>query len=350
MTLNTFESMADMGHEQVLFFQDKQTGLRAIIAIHDTSVGPAMGATRLLPFPSEKAALNDVLRLSRGMTYKAAGANIPVGGGKGVIIASPEAKTDDLLKAYGRFVQSLNGRFITGQDVNLSSHDVHKIRTETEHVVGVSENSRGPVIATAEGLILGIEAAVKFNFGKRDLDGLKVAVQGLGNVGIELCHLLASRGVKLFVCDLKSEKVEHIKNLYGATAVNPSEIYSSDVDIFSPCALGGVLNSSTIPKIKASIIAGSANNQLANETEDSELLALMKITYCPDYIINSGGLICVYNELIGGNSEMERKQILDIYKTLTEIFVKAKNENLSTYEASKKIVEERLFKRNQVIA
>jgi leucine dehydrogenase len=340
-----FESLQDMGHEQVLFFHDKEAKLKGIIAIHDASLGLAMGATRLFPFVNEDAALYDVLRLSRGMTYKAAGANIPVGGGKAVIIAKPEEKTEKLLKAYGRVVQGLKGRFITGQDVNISSQDVLKIRSETDYVVGISNESEGPVMATAKGVILGIKAALKFKHELTDLRGLRVAVQGLGNVGTELCCLLSKCGVELFVCDLDRNRTEKVRQLYDARVVNPNEIYSLDVEVFSPCALGGILNSKTIPMINALVVAGSANNQLENEQLDSELLSSKGILYCPDFIINSGGLICVYNEMIGVESKCKAILVENIYKTLIEIFSSATRDGLNTYESSIKIVEERIAKR-----
>ncbi len=283
--MKVFETIKQMGHEQVLFCHDKESDLRAIIAIHDTSLGSAMGATRLRPYASEEDALQDVLRLSRGMTYKAACANIPVGGGKAVIIANPENKTDGLLRAYGRFVESLKGRFITGQDVNISPEDVRKIRCETNYVVGVSEKSGGPAPVTAIGVLLGIKAAVEFRLHRESLDGLKIAVQGIGNVGKNLCQHLHQHGVKLFVSDVRTEKTEEIKRLYGATVVDQDEIYSLEVDVFAPCALGGILNSSTIPIIKAPIIAGCANNQLENEQVHSMLLDSKGILYCPDHVI-----------------------------------------------------------------
>lgn len=340
--MKLFETTSEMGHEQVLFCHDKSSGLKAIIAIHDASLGSAMGATRLLPYASEEDALRDALRLSRGMTYKAACANIPVGGGKAVIIAHPDQKTDELLSAYGQFVESLKGRFITGQDVNLSPQDVHKIRRETKYVVGTSERDGGPAPVTAIGVFLGIKAAAEFRLQRKGLDGLKVAVQGLGNVGNHLCQRLHDRGAKLFVSDLDQSKLEAAERLYGATIVDSAEIYALDVDVFSPCALGGVLNSSTIPKIRAAIVAGCANNQLENEQEHSRLLSSKGILYCPDYVINAGGLINVYNELIGYETKQAAKQLNGIYDTLSEIFSRAEREGLTTQEAAKHLADDRI--------
>ena len=342
--MKLFETIKEMGHEQVFFCHDKEQDLRAIIALHDTGLGPAMGATRLWPYANEEDALQDVLRLSRGMTYKAACAKIPVGGGKAVIIANPEKKTERMLRAYGRFVESLNGRFITGQDVNVSSEDVRKIKRETNYVVGVSQQATGPVMMTAIGVLLGIKAAIEFRYKTKELNQLKIAVQGIGNVGRNICHYLHEHGVKLFVSDLRREKAEEIKQLYGATVVDPNEIYSLDVDVFSPCALGGVLNSSTIPLIKAPIIAGSANNQLEDEEIHSRLLESRGILYCPDYVINAGGLINVYHEMIGSDEGKMLEQLNNIYKTLLDIFEISREQKISTHEAAQHLAEERIMK------
>jgi len=339
-----FETVEEMGHEQVLFCHGRNPNIKAIIAIHDTSLGPAMGATRLLPYVNEEAALKDVLRLSRGMTYKAACANIPVGGGKAVIIANPEDKCDGLFEAYGRFIENLNGRFITGQDVNITPQDVCTIRRQTSHVVGTSEKSGGPAPITARGVLLGIKAAVSFRLENKGLEGLKVAVQGLGNVGGNLCKYLHEHGVQLYVTDVSSEKVEQAASLYGAKVVAPDEIYAQDVDVFAPCALGGILNSQTIPQIKAPIVAGAANNQLENEQLHSQALTSMGILYCPDYVINGGGLINVYNEMIGYDETKAFQQLNNIYDTLSEIFAIARSAEITTYEASRRLAEERIAK------
>lgn len=342
--MKLFETVREMGHEQVLFCHDKELNFKAIIALHDTSLGSAMGATRLLPYASEDDALRDVLRLSRGMTYKAACANIPVGGGKAVIIANPEDKTDELLRAYGRFVDSLKGRFITGQDMNICPEDVRTMRQETKYVVGVSERAGGPAVTTALGVFLGIKAAVEFQLKKQELNGLKVAVQGVGNVGKNLCNYLYQQGVEIFVTDISRERAEEVKHLYGAKVVNADEIYSLDVDVFAPCALGAILNSSTIPSIKASIVAGCANNQLQDEQIHSKMLESKGILYCPDYVINAGGLINVYNEMIDADDAEALKQINNIYDSLLEIFNKAKQERTTTYAASKLLAEERIMR------
>jgi leucine dehydrogenase len=339
-----FDNLSQMGHEQVLFCHDREYDLKAIIAIHNTNLGAAMGATRLLPYANESDALRDVLRLSRGMTYKAACANLPVGGGKAVIIARPEDKSPELLRAYGRFVESLKGRFITGQDVNLTPDDVRTIGTQTDYVVGKEEKSGGPATLTAMGVLLGIKAAIAFRWQQSNLQGMKVAVQGLGNVGKNLCQYLYEEGAELFVTDIDPKKTEEVQRLYQAKVVPPNEIYQLDVDVFSPCALGAVINSSTIPQIAASIIAGAANNQLENEVLDGELLRDRDILYCPDYVINSGGLINVYHEMIGYEEAAAFERLNNIYDTLFQIFGIAKQQEITTHAASQKLAEQRFQK------
>ncbi|MCC5636751.1 tryptophan dehydrogenase ScyB [Nostoc sp. CHAB 5844] len=352
--MQLFETVREMGHEQILYCHGKNPDIRAIIAIHDTSLGPAMGATRLYPYINEEAALKDALRLSRGMTYKAACANIPAGGGKAVIIANPADKTDAMLRAYGRFVESLKGRFITGQDVNITPQDVRTIKQETNYVVGVEEKSGGPAPITALGVFLGIQAAVEFSWQTQRLESMRVAVQGLGNVGKNLCQHLHEHGVQLFVSDISPEKTAQIKRLFGATVVEPEEIYALDVDIFSPCAMGGIINSQTIPIIQAKIIAGAANNQLENERLHGQRLIEKGILYCPDYVINAGGIINVYNEMIGYDEDKAFKQVNNIYDTLLKIFGIAYQQGITTNDASKRLAEERILKararKNQQIA
>ncbi len=340
--MKLFQRLESMGHEQVMFCQDAQTNLKAIIAIHDTSFGRAMGATRLWSYTNEAEALHDALRLSRAMTYKAACANIPVGGAKGVIIAKPEQKTGALLKSYARFVESLKGRFITGQDVNLSLDDVRLLGSETQYVVGRAPQSGGSAPMTAKGIVEGMKAAVDFLWGTQDLDGLRVAVQGVGNVGKRLCQYLSDNGAEIWVTDLEMEKAREIEHLYGGKVVATEEIYSLEVDVFSPCALGGMLNDSTIPRIKAAIIAGAANNQLEDESIHSQLLRGRNILYCPDYVINSGGLIDVYNELIGYNEDNVLTMLNNISNTLLDIFQMATNEGITTHEAANRIASDRL--------
>lgn len=346
--MQLFDMTENKGHEQILFCQDEASGLKSIIAIHDTSPGLAMGATRLWPYTSEAAAIKDALRLSRGMTYKAACANIPVGGGKAVIIAEPRRKTPELLRAYGRFINRLNGRFVTGQDVNLTAQDVREISKETKHVVGTQERSGGPVAATALGVLRGIEAALKAQRNTTDLLGLRVAVQGLGNVGGALCEHLYERGASLVVSDINTQRVKDAVKKYNAIAVSPTEIYRADADIFSPCAMGAILNENTIPKLRASIVAGSANNQLAEEKRDAALLSQRDILYCPDYVINSGGLINVYHEMIGYQEIAAMKHVESIFETLSEIFEQSKRLNISSHVSAHRLGDRRIAENQKV--
>ncbi|MCU0568423.1 MAG: leucine dehydrogenase [Oculatellaceae cyanobacterium Prado106] len=345
--MKLFETIGEMGHQQVLFRHDPEAGLKAIIAIHSQELGPAMGATRLFPYTNEADALRDVLRLSRGMTYKAACANLPVGGGKGVIIADPTHKNDSMLKAYGRFVESLKGQFITGQDVNLSPPDLRHIRCETDYVVGVEEKAGGPAPITAAGVLLGIKAAVEFKLQRQSLEGLKVAVQGLGNVGKTVAKLLAEHGAQLFVSDLKAANTEEVADLYGAAIAPPNEIHALPVDVFSPCAMGGILNSQTIPQIQAGIIAGAANNQLEHEQQHGSMLSAQNILYCPDYVINAGGLINVYHDMVGYSDAKVLEGLNSIYSTLLEIFAKASQLEITTHEAAKQLAEERIQRKKE---
>ena len=342
--MEVFKYIQEMGHEQVIFCHDLEAGLKAIIAIHNMNLGTAMGGTRLLPYATEEDALKDVLLLSRAMTYKAACANIPAGGAKGVIIARPENKTDKLFQAYGRFVETLKGGFITGEDVNISVKDVRQMSRLTRYVVGLEKRYGGPGRATAIGVAAGIKAAREFYLGRQDLKGLKVAVQGVGNVGKNLCQILHDQGVELFASDLSQERLEEVNRLYDANIVDVEEIYALDVDVFSPCALGGILNSSTIPRLKASIVAGGANNQLEDKEIHSRLLAAQKILYCPDYVINAGGLINVYDEMMGVDENTSLTRVRKIADTLVELFQMAQQYGLTTLEASKRLAQERILK------
>jgi leucine dehydrogenase len=276
------------------------------------------------------------------MAYKAACANIPVGGGKAVIIGEPSRKGRGLFHAYGRFLEQLGGRFVTGQDVNLSIEDVRTIAEKTKHVVGVTGLGGGPTVATAAGVVYGMLAAVKFRFGMSELRGATIAVQGVGGVGRELCIRLHALGARLLVSDVDSARAAEIERLTGARIVAPAEIHSSPAEIYAPCALGGILNDITIPQIKAKIIAGSANNQLAEEARHGELLAEAGILYCPDYVINSGGLINVYQEMIGYDEHREKAHLGEIAGTLQKIFDSAESKGVTTYLAAHAIGNERI--------
>lgn len=340
-----FVQAESLGHEQVVFCHDPQSGLKAIIGIHDTTLGPALGGTRLWSYESEDEALWDVMRLSRGMTYKAACAGLSLGGGKAVIIARPEQKTEAMFRAFGRFVNSLQGRYITAEDVNTCVTDMDNVRLETRFVTGVSKvygGSGDPSPFTAMGVYSGLKAGVEYRLGRKDLKGLKVSVQGVGNVGKHLCGLLHEQGAKLFVSDISKERLADMQKAYGATVVGENEIFGLDVDVFAPCALGAILNTRTIPNIKASVIAGGANNQLEDEKVHAAMLKERKIAYCPDYVINAGGLINVYNELIGYNREKAFGETQNIENTIMALLTEAEREGITTHEASNRFAERRI--------
>lgn len=336
------------GHEQVTFCHDKESGLKAIIAIHNTNLGPALGGCRFWPYASEKEALKDVLRLSRGMTYKAALANLELGGGKAVIIGDAmQEKTPEKLRAFGRFVERLNGLYITAEDMGTTLKDMSMIYEETRHVVGreTTEGGSGdPSILTSFGVFTGIRACVYYKMGKEDLSGVRVAVEGLGHVGTDLVKRLSEAGASLVVTDINEPLLEEVSRRYGAQAVGVNEIFAADVDVFAPCALGGILDDETIPLLKCQIVAGSANNQLA-EPHHAKALEKRGILYAPDYLINSGGLINVSYE--GPNYDLQEVMIHveGIYYTLLEIFEAAKAHHITTSEASDCLAKDRFTKK-----
>ncbi|RKY86827.1 leucine dehydrogenase [candidate division KSB1 bacterium] len=341
-----FDEIDMRGHEQVVFCRDYTSGLKAIIAIHNTVLGPALGGTRMWNFKSEEDALKDVLRLSRGMTYKAAAAGLNLGGGKAVIIGDPKKDKSELLfRAFGRFVESLGGRYITAEDVGTSVEDMEYVRMETDYVTGIPVEFGGsgdPSPVTALGTFHGMKACVEEVFGTDSLKDITVAVQGVGHVGYYLCELLHKEGAKITVTDIDADKVKKVVDEFGAKSVKPDEIYDVDAEIFSPSALGGIINKDTIPKFKFKIIAGAANNQLAIEKVDGPALVEKNILYAPDYVINAGGLINVYNELEGYNREKALNQAKSIYNILKKIFQISKEENIPTYEASNRLAERRI--------
>jgi leucine dehydrogenase len=337
-------------HEQVSFFHDQATGLKAIIAVHNTNLGPALGGCRMWNYESDEQALRDVLRLSRGMTYKAAITGLPLGGGKSVIIGdSKKIKTAELMKAMGRAVETFGGRYIIAEDVGTAVEDMNNIHTQTNHVVGVAHDGEGsgdPSPTTALGVHVGLKSAVRYRLHRSDLRGLKVAVQGLGNVGYNLCKLLAKDGAQLFVTDVAPERVNMVVKEFGATAVGLNDIYSQDVDVFAPCALGAILNDGTIRQLKAKIVAGAANNQLA-EARHGDVLRDLKILYAPDYLINAGGLVSVYYEHAARASgkAYDRaevvKHVQQIDETSESIFRRAEQDGISTSAAADRIAEQR---------
>ncbi|MDX1655710.1 MAG: Glu/Leu/Phe/Val dehydrogenase dimerization domain-containing protein [Candidatus Competibacteraceae bacterium] len=341
-------------HEQVVFCCDPESGLKAIIAIHNTNRGPSLGGCRMWPYQSDEEALRDVLRLSRGMTYKSAMANLALGGGKSVIIGNPRSdKSEALLKAMGRFVDSLGGRYVAAEDSGTSVADLKVMNQVTDHVAGIMDKLTGegtvrsgdPSPATAYGVFVGLKAAVKHRLGRDDLTGLKVAVQGVGNVGFRLAKQLFEAGAKLWVTDIHSDSVQRAVEELGAEAVSEDRIFGLDVDIFAPCALGSIINDKTLPQLKAKVVAGAANNQLAEERHGRELLE-RGILYAPDYVINAGGIIDVSYERHGSyDRDAMFRHISGIYDTLLEIFQRADSEKLPTGIVADHIAEERFNKR-----
>ena len=343
----TFELIESYGHEQVVFCSNKELGLKAIIGIHNTTLGPALGGTRMWNYTSDQEALVDVLRLSRGMTYKAAVAGLNLGGGKAVIIGdSRTQKSEALFRAFGRFVEGLSGRYITAEDVGTNVKDMEYIMMETRHVTGVPIELGGsgdPSPVTAYGTYVGIKACINEVFGSDSLEGKSVIIQGAGgNVGKHLCKYLFDEGAVLYVNDIYEDKLKHLVDQYKAKVISNDEVFSTKADVLSPAALGGIINDDTIPKLKVKIVAGAANNQLGNEEKHGKMLKEKGILYAPDYVINAGGLINVYNELEGYNRERALKQASGIYDILKQIIDISKNENVPTEVASRKIAEERI--------
>jgi leucine dehydrogenase len=343
---DTFQRMDLARHEQVVFCRDAASGLRAIIAIHNTTLGPAVGGTRMWPYASEEEALIDVLRLSEGMTYKAAVTGLNLGGGKAVIIGDPKRdKSEVLLRAHGRFVDSLGGRYVTAEDVGITVQDMEYVYMETPFVTGVTSAPGGggdPSPVTAFGVYHGIKAAATKVWGSPDLTGRSVAIQGVGAVGSYLAQNLAAEGVRLHVADIDPARVQRVVRETGAVAVAPEEIFGLDVDVFAPCALGAVLNDRTIPQLRCPIVAGGANNQLAEHRHGDELMR-RGILYAPDFVINAGGLINVYSELQGYDPVAARNRARGIYDTLLAIFERAEADGIPTYQAAERLAEARIL-------
>lgn len=342
--MGVFDYMEKYGHEQIIFFYDKTTGLKGITAIHDTKLGPAIGGTRLWNYKTEEEALFDVVRLSRGMTYKCAAAECNCGGGKTVLIGDPKTvKTEAYLRAYGRYVQSLNGRFYTGEDMNIDEHDCEYMVMESDFINGRADLSGNPSPVTAYGVYWGIKACALEKWGNNSLKDKVVAVQGLGAVGRALCEYLHQEGAKLIVTDIMPEKVEQVVKVYNAKAVKPEEIYSVECDIFAPCSVGAILNDDTIPKLKCEIVAGAANNVLLDEKRHGDMLMERGILYAPDFVINGGGLINVYQEFFPPYDREKTLKIVErIYDRLLYIFNLAKRYNINTQLAANRYAEERI--------
>jgi leucine dehydrogenase len=341
-----FTQLGTYDHEQIVFCNDNSTGLKAIIAIHNTVLGPGLGGTRVWNYNNEAEAINDVMRLSRGMTYKAAISGLNLGGAKAVIIGdASKIKTEALMRKFGRFVENLNGKYITAEDVNTTTRDMEYVNMETDHVVGLPESMGGggdPSPVTAYGVYMGMKASAKNVFGSDSLSGKKIAVQGVGKVGGHLLEFLHKEGASLYISDINKDILSHYAITLGATVVNGDEIYGLDVDVFAPCALGAVLNDANIEKLKCAIIAGAANNQLAEETIHGPALMKKGITYAPDFLINAGGLINVYQEHIGYNKETAYRQAQLIYDVTLEILKVSAADQIHTQKAAMNLAEKRI--------
>ncbi|MCF8150050.1 MAG: amino acid dehydrogenase [Burkholderiaceae bacterium] len=342
-------SMPDFAdHEQVVFCSDDASGLKAIIAVHNSNLGPALGGCRMWPYASEDEALRDVLRLSRGMSYKSAMANLKLGGGKTVVIGNPRTdKTPALLEALARAIENLKGRYIAAEDSGTSVDDIKFMSRFTRHVAGITDKptdigtrSGDPSPATAYGTFVGIKAAIKDRLGRDQVDGLKVAIQGIGHVGYDLARQLHEAGAELWIADIHPEQLTRAADEFGATVVAADRIFGLDVDVFAPCAMGAILNDESIPQLKATVVAGAANNQLA-ETRHGAELARRGILYAPDYVINAGGIIDIYHERIGFERDALIRHIDGIQDNLMEIFSRAREEQRPTGEVADAIAEER---------
>lgn len=343
--MEIFEKLGKYDYEQLVFCHDDASGLRAIIAIHDTTLGPALGGVRMWAYKTEADAIEDVLRLARGMTYKNAAAGLNLGGGKAVIIGDPQKdKSEALFRAFGRFVQGLNGRYITAEDVGTAEEDMDLIYEETDYVTGVSPafgSGGNPSPVTAYGVYRGMKAAAQVAFGSDDLSGKTVAVQGLGNVAFNLCRHLHEEGANLIVTDINEQRVHEVVEQFNAKAVSVDAIYDVNCDIFSPNALGGVINDSTVSRFNCHVIAGAANNQLQEERH-GDLLESRGLIYVPDYVINAGGVINVADELIGYNRERAMKKVETIYDVVLKVFAIAERDNIASHRAADRMAEERI--------
>ena len=335
--------MSTMGHEQVLFCNDSATGLKAIIAIHNTVLGPALGGTRMWAYSNEMEALNDVLRLSKGMTYKNSISGLNLGGGKAVIIGDARTmKSEALFRRFGKFVESLAGNYITAEDVGISPSDMNWVNMETNHVAGLPGKSGDPSPVTAYGVYMGMKACAKVQFGSDSLEGKTIAVQGVGHVGEYLVKHLAAEKANVVITDIHEETLKRVANEYGVKVVAPNEIYDVPMDIYAPCAMGATINDETLSRLKCSIISGAANNQLAIEQKHGLEVMNRGIIYAPDYTINAGGVINCFSEVEGLSSEWAHTKAGEIYTTILNIIHRSKEANIPTYQIANKMAEERI--------
>lgn len=343
--MELFKIMEQYDYEQLVFCQDQASGLKAIIAIHDTTLGPALGGTRMWTYASEEAAIEDALRLARGMTYKNAVSGLNLGGGKTVIIGDPRKdKNEAMFRAFGRYIQGLNGRYITAEDVGTTVADMDIVHQETEFVTGTSASSGAsgnPSPVTAYGVYQGMKAAAKEAFGSDSLEGRTVAIQGVGNVAIRLCQYLHEEGARLIVTDIHKDAVDAAVERFGAFAIDPDDIMGVKCDIYAPCALGATINDDSIHRLRAKVVAGCANNQL-KEPRHGDMLHELGIVYAPDYVINAGGVINVADELNGYNAERAMNKVGEIYNSISRIFEISHEEGIPTYVAADRLAEKRI--------
>ncbi len=340
--------MSTMGHDQILFCSDNETGLKAIIAIHDTTLGPALGGTRMWVYNNELEAFHDVLRLSRGMTYKNAISNLALGGGKAVIIGdSKTMKSEALFRRFGKFVDSLAGNYITAEDVGISPSDMVWVSKETKHVVGLPGKSGDPSPVTAFGTYMGMKACSKLRYGSDSLEGKKILVQGVGHVGEYLVDYLSKEGAEIFISDIHEDTISRISKTYGATQIDLNDVYDIEMDIYAPCALGGTLNDDTISRLKCGIVAGAANNQLKDENIHGKALLEKDILYAPDFAVNAGGVINCFSEVEGLSSEWALKKAEDIYHTIFDIVKRSKDENIPSHIIAMQMAQEKIDKAHQ---
>jgi leucine dehydrogenase len=341
-----FAGLESTQHEQIVFCQDHATGLKAIIAVHNTVLGPGLGGTRMWHYASEKEAVRDALRLSRGMTYKASVAGLNLGGAKAVIIGDPRTmKSEALMRKFGRFVENLNGKYITAEDVGTTTKDMEYVNMETDHVVGLPESMGGggdPSPVTAYGTYMGMKASAKKAWGNDSLSGKSVAIMGIGKVGWHLCEYLHKEGAKLYVSDINDSVLQKATQEFGAIVVSSEDMIDLSVDIFAPCALGGILNDSTVGRLKCQIVAGAANNQLEDETIHGDALKAKGIVYAPDFVINAGGLINVYSEYTGYVRERALAQTEHIYTTILDIMNMSDAMNINNQQAAIRHAEKRI--------
>ena len=336
------EKITNTDHEQVLIGRDASIGYHGIIAIHSTALGPAVGGTRFWNYASEAEALTDALRLSHGMTYKTALAGLPLGGGKSIIIGDHKTPhREALLRAHGRFVDTLKGRYITAEDVGTSPSDMEIMRLETRYVAGLLSRSGDPSPFTARGVFRAMQASSKFRWNTDDLSGVTVAMQGCGHVGYNLAKLLHESGAKLIVTDVDRDSVARVVDAFAAEVVEPGDIFSARADIFAPCALGGVINDETILELRVQIVAGAANNQLLEERHGA-MLRERKILYAPDYVANAGGVLNGCVEVLGWDAEHASRKVDGIYDTMLNIFECAQAEDITTNQAADRLAEDRL--------